>query len=430
MKQYRNPIRSDWKKLTARASASYASLEPLAKEVFENVRLNGDASLSAYTLKFDDVSLDSFQVSPKETAAAESRVPQSLKNAIEIARNNILTFHKAQKTTTVKVETQAGVYCWQKKTPIEKVGLYIPGGSAPLFSTVLMLATPANVAGCEEIVLCSPPDKNGNLPDVILYTAKRCGVTKIFKVGGMQAIAAMTFGTTTIPQVDKIFGPGNQYVTVAKQLATKFGVAIDMPAGPSELLVMADATANPAFIASDLLSQAEHGIDSQVILVSTNERTLIETAKQLSIQTQLLDRQSIIEKALENKKLILVNSDQVAVDLINYYGPEHYILCTKNNAFFVDKVINAGSVFIGPYTPESAGDYASGTNHTLPTNGYAKAYSGVGLDSFLKNITFQEITKEGLITIGNTIELMAEAEGLMAPKNSVTIRLKSIVDES
>jgi histidinol dehydrogenase len=426
MKQYRNPIKSDWKKLTARASAGYASLEPLAKEVFENVRLNGDASLSAYTLKFDGVTLDSFQVSPKETAAAESRVSQSLKNAIEIARNNILTFHKAQKTTTVKVETQSGVYCWQKKTPIEKVGLYIPGGSAPLFSTVLMLATPANIAGCEEIILCSPPDKKGNLPDVILYTAKCCGVTKIFKVGGMQAIAAMTFGTTTIPKVDKIFGPGNQYVTVAKQLATQYHVAIDMPAGPSELMVVADETADPSFIASDLLSQAEHGPDSQVLLITTSKAIAKETQKAVLLQLENLDRKDIAQKALDNSKIIVFNDDQKALDFANQYGAEHLIVCVKEEEEFIEGIKSAGSVFIGNYTPESAGDYASGTNHTLPTNGYVRQYSGVNLDSFLKAITYQKITKEGLMNLGPAIEEMAAAEGLQAHKNAVTLRLKSM----
>lgn len=426
MKQYSNPIRSDWKKLTARASATYASLEPLAKEVFENVKLKGDASLSAYTLKFDGVNLNSFQVSPKETAAAESRVPQSLKKAIEMSRNNILTFHKAQKTTTVKVETQAGVYCWQKKTPIEKVGLYIPGGSAPLFSTVLMLATPANIAGCEEIVLCSPPNKNGNLPDVILYTAMLCGITKIFKVGGMQAIAAMTFGTTTIPQVDKIFGPGNQYVTVAKQLATQYHVAIDMPAGPSELMVVADETADPSFIASDLLSQAEHGPDSQVLLITTSKAIAEETQKAVLLQLKNLDRNDIAQKALDNSKIIVFNDDQTALDFANQYGAEHLIVCVKEEEEFIEGIKSAGSVFIGNYTPESAGDYASGTNHTLPTNGYVRQYSGVNLDSFLKAITYQKITKEGLMNLGPAIEEMAAAEGLQAHKNAVTLRLKSM----
>mgnify|MGYP006078023823 FL=1 len=424
------PPISTWNKLLQRPTKSVEAIESVVDVVFAAVKSEGDMAISRYTKQFDKVYLEQFLVSNKEVDTAISFVSEELKQAIQQAKSNIETFHTAQKTNKVDVETQPGVRCWQEKRPIESVGLYIPGGTAPLFSTVLMLGVPATLAGCKEIILCTPPNSEGTIANEILYTAALCGIKTIIKVGGIQAIAGLTFGTKQIPKVSKIFGPGNQYVTVAKQLATKFGVAIDMPAGPSELLVMADATANPAFIASDLLSQAEHGIDSQVILVSTNERTLIETAKQLSIQTQLLDRQSIIEKALENKKLILVNSDQVAVDLINYYGPEHYIVCTKNNAFFVDKVINAGSVFIGPYTPESAGDYASGTNHTLPTNGYAKAYSGVGLDSFLKNITFQEITKEGLITIGNTIELMAEAEGLMAHKNAVTIRLKSIDDES
>ena len=424
------PPISTWNKLLQRPTKSVEAIESVVDVVFAAVKSEGDTAISRYTKQFDKVYLKHFLVSNQEVDTAISFVSEELKQAIQQAKSNIETFHTAQKTNKVDVETQPGVRCWQEKRPIESVGLYIPGGTAPLFSTVLMLGVPATLAGCKEIILCTPPNSEGTIANEILYTAALCGIKTIIKVGGIQAIAGLTFGTKQIPKVSKIFGPGNQYVTVAKQLATKFGVAIDMPAGPSELLVMADATANPAFIASDLLSQAEHGIDSQVILVSTDERTLIETAKQLSIQTQLLDRQSIIEKALENKKLILVNSDQVAVDLINYYGPEHYIVCTKNNAFFVDKVINAGSVFIGPYTPESAGDYASGTNHTLPTNGYAKAYSGVGLDSFLKNITFQEITKEGLITIGNTIELMAEAEGLMAHKNAVTIRLKSIDDES
>ena len=424
------PPISTWNKLLQRPTKSVEAIESVVDVVFAAVKSEGDTAISRYTKQFDKVYLKHFLVSKQEVDTAISFVSEELKQAIQQAKSNIETFHTAQKTNKVDVETQPGVRCWQEKRPIESVGLYIPGGTAPLFSTVLMLGVPATLAGCKEIILCTPPNSEGTIANEILYTAALCGIKTIIKVGGIQAIAGLTFGTKQIPKVSKIFGPGNQYVTVAKQLATKFGVAIDMPAGPSELLVMADATANPVFIASDLLSQAEHGIDSQVILVSTNERTLIETAKQLSIQTQLLDRQSIIGKALENKKLILVNSDQVAVDLINYYGPEHYILCTKNNAFFVDKVINAGSVFIGPYTPESAGDYASGTNHTLPTNGYAKAYSGVGLDSFLKNITFQEITKEGLMTIGNTIELMAEAEGLMAHKNAVTIRLKSIDDES
>jgi histidinol dehydrogenase len=424
------PAQSTWESILQRPTQSVEAVESIVNEVFLAVRQEGDLAIKRYTKQFDQAELKSFFVSQKEIDSASEVVSKDLKEAIQQAKSNIEVFHNAQKTTKVDVETQPGVRCWQEKRPIETVGLYIPGGTAPLFSTILMLAVPATLAGCKNIVLCSPPNAEGVIANEILYTAGLCGITTIIKVGGIQAIAGLTFGTASIPKVSKIFGPGNQYVTVAKQLATKFGVAIDMPAGPSELLIVADKNANPAFLASDLLSQAEHGVDSQVVLVSTDEKLLLETAEQIRIQTQLLDRKSIIEKALENKKLILVTSNQEAVDLINYYGPEHYIICTENNSFFVDNVINAGSVFIGEYTPESAGDYASGTNHTLPTNGYAKAYSGVNLDSFLKNITFQEITKQGLATIGTTIELMAEAEGLMAHKNAVSIRLKSIEDES
>mgnify|MGYP002628046568 FL=1 len=424
------PPQSTWESILQRPTQSVEAIESIVNEVFLAVKQNGDTAIAQYTKQFDKVNLESVFVSQEEIESASEAVSEDLKLAIQQAKSNIEVFHNAQKTQKVDVETQTGVRCWQQKRPIESVGLYIPGGTAPLFSTVLMLAVPATIAGCKNIVLCTPPNSEGAIANEILYAAALCGITTIIKVGGIQAIAGLTFGTPSIPKVSKIFGPGNQYVTVAKQLATKFGVAIDMPAGPSELLVMADKTANPAFVASDLLSQAEHGIDSQVILVSTDENMLLETADQIRIQTQSLERKPIIEKALENKKLILVKSDQEAVDLINYYGPEHYIISTDNNPFFVENVINAGSVFIGAYTPESAGDYASGTNHTLPTNGYAKAYSGVNLDSFLKNITFQEITKEGLVNIGTTIELMAEAEGLMAHKNAVTIRLKSIGDES
>ena len=424
------PPQSTWESILQRPTQSVEAIESIVNEVFLAVKQNGDTAIAQYTKQFDKVNLESVFVSQEEIESASEAVSEDLKLAIQQAKSNIEVFHNAQKTQKVDVETQTGVRCWQQKRPIGSVGLYIPGGTAPLFSTVLMLVVPATIAGCKNIVLCTPPNSEGAIANEILYTAALCGITTINRVGGIQAIAGLTFGTPSIPKVSKIFGPGNQYVTVAKQLATKFGVAIDMPAGPSELLVMADKTANPAFVASDLLSQAEHGIDSQVILVSTDENMLLETADQIRIQTQSLERKPIIEKALENKKLILVKSDQEAVDLINYYGPEHYIISTDNNPFFVENVINAGSVFIGAYTPESAGDYASGTNHTLPTNGYAKAYSGVNLDSFLKNITFQEITKEGLVNIGTTIELMAEAEGLMAHKNAVTIRLKSIGDES
>ncbi|MDC1462594.1 histidinol dehydrogenase, partial [Polaribacter sp.] len=335
-------------------------------------------------------------------------------------------FHTAQKTEKVVVETSPGVTCWQEKRPIQKVGLYIPGGTAPLFSTVLMLAVPAQIAGCKEIVLCSPPNKEGKIDAAILYAAKLCGITKIIKVGGIQAIAGMTFGTETIPQVSKIFGPGNQFVTVAKQLATKFGVAIDMPAGPSELLVMADASANASYVAADLLSQAEHGADSQVILVATSQEFIDQVTIALEQQLLALPRKELAQKAIDNSKAIFVATDENALALINEYGPEHFIVCTNNNDYYLENIENAGSVFIGNYTPESAGDYASGTNHTLPTNGFSKAYSGVNLDSFLKSITFQEITKEGILNIGNTIEVMAAAEGLQAHKNAVTVRLNDL----
>ena len=319
-----------------------------------------------------------------------------------------------------------GVECWQEKRPIQKVGLYIPGGTAPLFSTVLMLAVPAKIAGSKEIILCSPPNKNGELADEILYTASLCGVTKIFKVGGIQAIAGMTFGTESVPQVYKIFGPGNQYVTVAKQLATKYGVAIDMPAGPSELLVMADETANASYVASDLLSQAEHGVDSQVILISTSESFAEEVSQEVKTQLQDLPRKDIAERAIENSRTIVVSNFEAALTIIDDYGPEHFIVATSNDSYFVDNIGNAGSVFIGNYTPESAGDYASGTNHTLPTNGFSKAYSGVNLDSFQKSMTFQKISEEGIKNIGGAIELMAAAEGLEAHKNAVTLRLKDL----
>ena len=340
---------------------------------------------------------------------------------------NIEKFHQAQKTDKVKVETSKGVICWQEKRPIEKIGLYIPGGTAPLFSTVLMLVVPSKIAGCKEIVLCTPPNNEGKIANEILYTAKLCGVTKIFKVGGIQAIAGLTFGTKSIPQVYKIFGPGNQFVTVAKQLATKFGVAIDMPAGPSELLVVADDSANASYVASDLLSQAEHGLDSQVILVSTSKNLICQVEVEIVKQLKELPRNEIAEEAISNSKFIFIEDKADAMDLINDYAPEHFIISTENEDYYKDNLKNAGSVFIGNYTPESAGDYASGTNHTLPTNGFSKAYSGVNLDSFTKSITFQKISKIGLKNIGKTIELMAEAEGLQAHKNAVSIRLKDLL---
>ena len=375
---------------------------------------------------FDGVTLADNCVSQEEISRASSRVSDQLKSAIQLAKSNIEKFHKAQKTDKVYVETMNGVGCWQEKRPIEKVGLYIPGGTAPLFSTVLMLAIPAQIAGCNDIVLCSPPNKQGKIANEILYAAQLCGVTKIIKVGGIQAVAGLTFGTETTPQVYKIFGPGNQFVTVAKQLATKYGVAIDMPAGPSELLVVADDSAKASYVASDLLSQAEHGIDSQVILVSTSMHLINEVSEEIESQIKTLPRQSIAERAIENSKLIYVENDTIALELINEYGPEHFIVCSNNEDVYINGIVNAGSVFIGNYTPESAGDYASGTNHTLPTNGYSKAYSGVNLDSFTKSMTFQKISKNGLKNIGNAIELMAEAEGLHAHKNAVTLRLKDL----
>lgn len=421
-----NPNRVTWADILKRPTQTVNDIEGVVEEVFNNVQNSGDNAIKNYTERFDKVTLENNLVSEKEIEVAVASIPEELKAAIAKAKTNIEAFHAAQKTDKVSLETTKGVQCWQEKRPIESVGLYIPGGTAPLFSTVLMLAAPAQIAGCKEIVLCSPPNKEGKLAAEILYAAQLCGVTKIFKVGGIQAIAALTFGTETIPQVYKIFGPGNQFVTVAKQLSTKYGVAIDMPAGPSELLVVADKNANASYIASDLLSQAEHGIDSQVILVSTSQNIIEEVAKEVKSQVSVLPRKEIAEKAIENSKLIYVEDDATALDLINQYGPEHFIICTANEDFYVEGIRNAGSVFIGDYTPESAGDYASGTNHTLPTNGFSKAYSGVNLDSFTKSMTFQKISKEGILNIGETIELMAEAEGLQAHKNAVSIRLKDL----
>ena len=426
MNKIYNPKRADWKDVLKRPTQTVADIEGLVNSIFEEVKTSGDSILKKYTQQFDKVALENMLVSEVEIEEAKTLVSDELKAAIQLAKVNIEVFHSAQKTGRIEIETAPGVSCWQEKRPIQKVGLYIPGGTAPLFSTILMLAVPATIAGCSEIVLCSPPDKEGKLNPAILYTASLCGVTKIIKVGGIQAIAGMTFGTETIPQVFKIFGPGNQYVTVAKQIATKHGVAIDMPAGPSELLVVADNTANAAFVASDLLSQAEHGIDSQVILVSTSKNMIDEVEKEVALQLEELPRKEIARQAISNSKLIYVEDDRMAIDLINEYGPEHYIVCVDNEDFYIDNTQNAGSVFIGNYTPESAGDYASGTNHTLPTNGYAKQYSGVNLDSFMKSMTFQKITKVGIQNIGNAIELMAEAEGLQAHKNAVTLRLNSL----
>ncbi len=430
MEQFISPKKEAWKVLLERPTASYEDLEPLVEEVFEAVKTNGDDAVRKYTQKFDGVTKETLRVSSAEIQTAIQRVSPELKASICLAKDNIERFHQAQRTAAVRVTTQNGVECWQEKRPIQNVGLYIPGGSAPLFSTILMLAVPAQIAGCSEIVMCSPPDKNGALPDVVLYTANLCGIEKIYTVGGIQAIAAMTFGTESIPNVYKLFGPGNQYVTVAKQWATRFNMAIDMPAGPSELLVVADATANPAYIAADLLSQAEHGPDSQVILVTTVTSILPAVQREITTQLERLPRKAIAEKAIANSKIIAFSTDDEAIDFINQYGPEHYIICMENEDDYINAIQNAGSVFVGNYTPESAGDYASGTNHTLPTNGYAKQYSGVNLDSFLKQMTFQKLSAEGIKGIGPAIEAMAEAEGLQAHKNAVTLRLNDLKNES
>lgn len=429
MKKSIYPTVETWSELLERPTQTIADIEATVNQIFSEVKDKGNAAVSKYTQLFDGITLNNLAVSSEEIENANKEVTEELKQAIDLAKNNITKFHKAQLGEPIRVETMEGVQCWQEKRPIEKVGLYIPGGSAPLFSTILMLAIPAALAGCKEIFLCTPPDKKGSVHPAILYTAQLCGVRQIYKVGGIQAIAAMTFGTETIPKAYKLFGPGNQFVTVAKQIATKFGVAIDMPAGPSELMVFADDTANAAFVASDLLSQAEHGADSQVILVTTSQKIMDAVETQIELQISEIPRQDIAQKAMANSKLILVENEKEALAIINEYGPEHLIVVAQNESFFIEGVANAGSVFIGNYTPESAGDYASGTNHTLPTNGYAKQYSGVNLDSFLKSMTFQKISKKGILNIGKAIELMAESEGLMAHKNAVSLRLKDLENE-
>ncbi|PHR90509.1 MAG: histidinol dehydrogenase [Leeuwenhoekiella sp.] len=425
-----NPLREDWNQILKRPTQTYDQIEGTVLEVFKAIQTEGDAAVARYTEKFDGIIPENLIVSQSEIDKALASLDSDLKEAIKLAKANIEAFHKAQKTDPVRVETAPGVMCWQEKRPIQKVGLYIPGGTAPLFSTILMLAIPAKIAGCKEVILCTPPDKQGNINPAILVTAQLCGIDKIYKVGGIQAIGAMTFGTESISKVYKIFGPGNQYVTVAKQMATKYNVSIDMPAGPSELLVVADDTADAAFVASDLLSQAEHGIDSQVILVSTSKALIAAVEEEIASQLEALPRKAIAEKAIANSKLIYVETHDKALELIDEYGPEHFIVATDCNDFYVDNIANAGSVFIGNYTPESAGDYASGTNHTLPTNGYAKQYSGVNLDSFMKSMTFQRLSEEGIQNIGNAIELMAAAEGLQAHKNAVTLRLNKLAKQN
>lgn len=426
MKRVNYPSPSDWPMLLQRPSFDPSGLHEMVGEVLRNVRNRGDEAVREYGQKFDSVILDEFQVSSFEIADSENFISVELKQSINISCTNIIAFHQAQDTPLPTVETMPGVTCWQKAMPIEKVGLYIPGGTAPLFSTVLMLALPAKIAGCREIVLCTPPNAEGKVHPAILYAAKVAGVSKVFKIGGVQAIAAMAYGTESVPKVYKIVGPGNQYVTAAKQLVSLRDVAIDMPAGPSEVEVLADETAVPAFVASDLLSQAEHGKDSQAILITTSSELADAVEKEVFNQLELLPRKELAVVSIGNSKIIVVKDMQEAIEATNEYAPEHLIIATKDYKQVSEKIINAGSVFLGNLTPESAGDYASGTNHTLPTNGYAKMYSGVNLDSFRKKITYQEITPEGLRNIGPAIEIMAEAESLMAHKNAVTIRMNKV----
>ena len=426
MKKILYPNQADWAEILKRPVLNMETLRGTVCEVLDKIKAEGDKAVIEYEERFDKVKLESLAVTDAEMKEAEAQVPIELKVAILLAQRNIYTFHKKQKFEGKKVETMEGVTCWQKAVGIEKVGLYIPGGTAPLFSTVLMLAVPARVAGCKEIVLCTPPNKEGKIHPAILYAAQVSGVSKIFKAGGVQAIGAMAYGTESVPKVYKIFGPGNQYVMAAKQQVSLHDVAIDMPAGPSEVEVIADETANPAFVAADLLSQAEHGVDSQVVLITTSEKLLHEVEYEVQHQLSRLPRWEMAEKSLANSKLILVKDMEEAIAMTNEYAPEHLIIETSNYMELAEKVVNAGSVFLGSYTPESAGDYASGTNHTLPTNGYAKAYSGVSLDSFIRKITFQEINREGIQNIGPAIEVMAANEQLDAHKNAVSVRLASL----
>lgn len=423
MKIIEYPQHKDWKSLLSRPALDNSSLTETVTAVLDDIKSRGDAAVKEYELKFDKVQLDSLLVSEDEIAEAETLVADELKNAIRLAKGNIEKFHAAQDHELPRIETMPGVTCWQKAMPIEKVGLYIPGGTAPLFSTVLMLAVPARIAGCKEIVLCTPPAKNGKVHPAVLFAAKVAGVSKIFKIGGVQAIGSMAYGTESVPKVYKIFGPGNQYVTAAKQRVSLKDVAIDMPAGPSEVEVIADETANPAFVAADLLSQAEHGVDSQAVCITTSKTLAEKVLAEVDRQLQLLPRKEIAEKSVANSKIILVKDLEEVIDVTNEYAPEHLIISTSNYMQIAERITNAGSIFLGHLTPESAGDYASGTNHTLPTNGYAKAYSGVNLDSFRKKITYQEITPSGLQLIGNAIEIMAENEQLFAHKNAVTLRM-------
>lgn len=424
MKVYKYPDKKDWAEIIRRPVIDNSLLTKTVKKILQKVKLEGDKAVRKFSKEFDGVKLKQLAVTENEITAAQLTISDALKQAIQEAKLNIETFHASQKEAIKKIETMPGVICWRQAVGIEKVGLYIPGGSAPLFSTVLMLAVPAQIAGCKEIVLCTPPSKDGSINPAILYTAALCGIKNIFKAGGVQAIAAMAYGTESISRVFKLFGPGNQYVTLAKQIIQQQGVAIDMPAGPSELLVIADETAIPEYVAADLLSQAEHGPDSQVVLLTTNEAVAEKIIHAINNQLKELPRKEITELALQNSKAIIVKDMEEAITLSNLYAPEHLILAGSNAEYITDKIISAGSVFIGNYSPESAGDYASGTNHTLPTNGYAAMYSGVSIDSFVKKITYQQLTKEGLENISNTVMAMAAAEGLAAHKNAVAIRLK------
>jgi histidinol dehydrogenase len=423
MQVIKYPSREEWTELLKRPSYDSTLLFDKVQKVLDEVRNRGDKALKEFTKQFDNVTLDSLEVTREEIAEAEKLVSVNLKQAIEMASRNIWKFHSEQQQDLPEIQTSPGVYCWQKAIAIEKVGLYVPGGTAPLFSTVLMLGIPAQIAECNQVILCTPPNKEGKVHPVVLYAAKVAGIHRIFKIGGSQAIAAMAYGTETVPKVYKIFGPGNQYVTAAKQLVSLKDVAIDMPAGPSEVEVIADETSNPAFIAADLLSQAEHGVDSQVILLTVSEKIIEPILEQLELQLGQLPRKEIAKKALENSKIILLKTLEEAVEMTNEYAPEHLIISTRFYMGVAANIINAGSVFLGNYTPESAGDYASGTNHTLPTNGYAKAYNGVNLDSFIRKVTFQQITQEGLTNLSNAIILMAESEELQAHSNAVKIRL-------
>jgi histidinol dehydrogenase len=420
------PVKADWNAIIQRPVKDTQQLETAIKEILNGVKATGDEAVKKYALQFDNVAVPDLAVKEEKINEAISKVDAALRSAIQIAKENITIFHKAQIEKEITVETMPGVFCWRRSVAIEKVGLYIPGGTAPLFSTVLMLGIPAVLAGCKEIIMCTPCDQNGKINPVILYAAQLIGIKKIYRIGGAQAIAAMAYGTIAIPKVNKIFGPGNQYVTCAKQLVNNDGIAIDMPAGPSEVAIYADATSRPAFVAADLLSQAEHGTDSQVILIATNEAIIEAVRTALYDQLEVLPRKEIAATALQHSRFIVLSNVENAFEFLNEYAPEHLIIASDNATALAAKVVNAGSVFLGHYSPESVGDYASGTNHTLPTNGYAKTYSGVSIDSFIKKITFQQLSKQGIVNIGNTVQQMAEAEGLQAHKNAVTVRLENL----